>query len=109
WILLPVVCIAAWFAALFAAWIALSVAESLFCPADQMVSGSCIAPWFGTLQTWLIRFFCAFSAALIISSAYFVAPASWPLVVWIVYAAGAAYAFWITRGSAWGEFVSAGI
>jgi hypothetical protein len=38
WILLPIVCIAAWIAALFTGIVAHSAAE-LFCPADQMVSG----------------------------------------------------------------------
>src|SRR5437762_2508250 len=108
-ILLPVVGIAAWFVALFAGIIAHSVAES-FCPADQMVSGMCVAPWFETLDAWLIRFLSAFAAALIISSAYFVAPAARPLVAWIVFAAGAVYALWIAVStSAWGEFVAAGI
>jgi hypothetical protein len=94
WILLPVVCIAAWFAALFAGIIAHSVAES-FCPQDQIISGMCVAPWFETLDAWLIRFFSAFAAALIISSAYFIAPAARHLVAWIVFAAGAVYALWI--------------
>ena len=109
WILLPVVCIAVWFAALFAGIIVHSVAES-FCPADQMVSGMCVAPWFETLDVWLIRCFSAFAAALIISSAYFVAPAARRLVAWIVFAGGAAYALSIAlSASAWGEFVAAGI
>ena len=109
WILLPIVCIAAWLAALFAGILAHSIAES-FCPADQMVSGMCVAPWFETLDAWLIRFLSAFAAALIISSAYFVAPAARPLVAWIVFAAGAVYALWIAVStSAWGEFVAAGI
>ena len=109
WILLPVVCVAAWCAAIYVAGTAFSIAESLFCPADQIVSGACIAPWYDTLVTWLFRFFCAFSAALIISCAYFVAPAARPVVVWIVYAAGAAFAFWIAGASQWDWFVSAGL
>jgi hypothetical protein len=109
WILLPLVCIAAWIAALFAGIAAHSIAES-FCPGDQMVSGMCVAPWFETLHTWLIRFFSAFAAALIIASAYFVAPAGRPTVAWIVFGAGAVYALWIAvTASAWGEFVAAGI
>jgi hypothetical protein len=108
WIFLPIVCIAAWIAALFAGTIAHSIAES-FCPAEQMISGMCVAPWFETLHTWLIRFFSAFAAALVISSAYFIAPAARPPVAWIVFGAGAAYALWIAvTASAWGEFVAAG-
>ena len=108
WILLPIVCIAAWLAALFAGILAHSIAES-FCPAEQMISGMCVAPWFETLHTWLIRFFSAFAAALVISSAYFIAPAARPLVAWIAFGAGAAYALWLAVvASAWGEFVAAG-
>ena len=108
WILLPIVCIAAWLAALFAGILAHSIAES-FCPAEQMISGMCVAPWFETLHTWLIRFFSAFAAALVISSAYFIAPAARPLIASIVFGAGAAYALWLAVvASAWGEFVAAG-
>src|SRR5262245_8674311 len=109
WILLPVACIAAWIAALFTGIVAHSVAE-FFCPADQMVSGMCVAPWFETLHTWLIRFFSAFAAALIIVSGYFTAPAARTPVAWIVFGLGGVYALWIAVISwAWGEFMAAGI
>lgn len=68
---MPIVCIAA----LFAGIVAHSVAKFV-CPADQMVSGMCVAPWFETLDAWLNRFFSAFAAALIIVSCYFAAPAT---------------------------------
>ena len=94
WILLPIVCIAAWIAALFTGIVAHSVAE-FFCPADQMVSGMCAAPWFETLDAWLVRFFSAFAAALIIVSCYFTAPAARTFIAWIVFGLGAVYALWI--------------
>ena len=109
WILLPMVCIAAWIGALFAGIVAHSVAE-FFCPADQIVSGMCVAPWFETLDAWLVRFFSAFAAALIIVSCYFTAPAARTVVAWVVFAAGAVYALWIAVVSwAWGEFIAAGV
>jgi hypothetical protein len=109
WILLPIVCIAAWVAALFAGIVAHSVAE-LVCPADQMVSGMCVAPWFETLDAWLVRFFSTFAAALIIVSCYFTAPAARVLVAWVVFGLGAVYALWIAVVSwAWGEFIAAGV
>ena len=109
WILLPIVCIAAWIAALFTGIVAHSIAESS-CPADQMVSGMCVAPWFEALDAWLVRFFSAFAAALIIASCYFTAPAARVVVAWVVFGAGAAYALWIAVVSwAWGEFVAAGV
>jgi hypothetical protein len=96
-------------AALFIGIEAHSVAES-FCPADQFVSGMCVAPWFETLHGWLIRFFSAFAAALVISSAHFIAPAARSRVAWIVFGTGAVYALWMAvTASAWGEFVAAGI
>src|SRR6185295_11068551 len=108
WILLPIAGIAAWVAALFTGIVAHSVAE-FFCPADQMVSGMCVAPWFEALDTWLVRFFSAFAAALIIVSCYFTAPAARTAVAWVVLAAGAVYALWIAIVSwAWGEFIAAG-
>ena len=109
WILLPVGCVAAWIVALFLGIIAHSVAES-FCPADQMVSGMCVAPWFETIDAWLIRFFSAFAAALIIVSCYFTAPVARAAVAWVVFGAGAVYALWIALAwSTWGEFIAAGI
>jgi hypothetical protein len=109
WILLPIVCIAAWIAALFAGIVADSVAE-FFCTADQMVSGMCVAPWSEILAAWLVRFFCAFAAALIVASYYFTAPTARTLVAWVVFSMGAVYALWIAVVSwAWGEFVAAGV
>lgn len=109
WILLPIVCFAAWMAALVIGIVAHSVAESL-CPAQQMVSGMCVAPWFATLDVWLIRFFSAFAAALIIVSCYFTAPTARAVVAWVVFGAGGIYALWLAVISwAWGEFVAAGV
>ena len=109
WILLPIVCIAAWIAALFAGIVAHSVA-GFFCPADQMVSGMCVAPWFETLDAWLVRFFPAFAAALIVALCYFTAPTARTLVAWVVFAVGAVYALWIAVISwVWGEFIAAGV
>jgi hypothetical protein len=109
WILLPVVCIAAWIVALFIGIFAHTIPE-WFCPADQMVSGMCVAPWFERVDAWLIRFFSAFAAALIIVSCYFTAPAARAVVAWVVFGAGAVYALWIAvTASTWGEFIAAGV
>ena len=75
-----------------------------------MVSGMCVAPWFEILDAWMIRFFSAFAAALIIVSCYFTAPAARVLVAWVVFGLGAVYALWIAVVSwAWGEFIAAGV
>lgn len=81
-----------------------------FCPADQMISGMCVAPWFENVDAWLSRFFSAFAAALIIVSCYFTAPAARALVAWLVFGVGAVYALWIAIVSwAWPEFTAAGV
>jgi hypothetical protein len=109
WILLPIVGIAAWVTALFTGIVAHSVAEC-FCPADQMVSGMCVAPWFENLHDWLVRFFSAFAAALIIVSCYFIAPSGRAVVAWVVFGLGGVYALWIAIISwAWPEFIAAGV
>ena len=108
WILLPVVSFAAWIAALVTGMAAHSVVES-FCPADQMISGLCVAPWFESVDAWLVRFFSAFAAALIIVSCYFTAPAARAIVAWVVLGAGGIYALFLAIVSwAWGEFIAAG-
>src|SRR5678809_1582191 len=94
WILMPVVCFAAWFAALFVGIIAHSVAES-FCPQDQMVSGMCYGPWLRRSTLGLFA-----SSPLLPPHSLFLlrissAPASRHLVAWSVFAAGAVAALWI--------------
>ena len=75
-----------------------------------MVSGTCVAPWFETLDAWLNRFFSAVAAALIIVSCYFTAPAARAVVAWVVFGVGAVYALWIAVVSwAWGEFIAAAL
>ena len=87
-----------------------SLRRGVLLPADQIVSGTCAAPWFETLDAWLIRFFSAFAAALIIVSCYFTAPAARTLVAWVVFGVGGVYALWIAVVSwAWGEFIAAGV
>ena len=109
WILLPIVGIAAWVAALFTGMVAHGVANC-FCPADQMVSGMCVAGWFETLDAGLVRFFSAFAAALMIVLCYFTAPAARALVAWVVFGLAGVYVLWIAIVSwAWSEFVAAGV
>lgn len=45
-----------------------------FCPAEQMISGLCIAPWFSTAKSFVIVLFSGISAVFVIVSAYFLAP-----------------------------------
>jgi hypothetical protein len=109
WILLPVACAASWAAALLLGALAHSFATSL-CPPDQMVSGMCVAPWFRSVETGLTCFFSAFAAALIVASAFFIAPAVQQLAGWTVFIVGAVYALWIAFATgAWPEFTAAGI
>jgi hypothetical protein len=107
WLLIPVACIAAWYVALVVGIVLLGVAES-FCPSDQTVSGSCIAPWFPAVETGIFCFSTALSAVLVVTAAFFVAPAARVLVVWLTFGTGGVVALYMAAAtSAWAMFASA--
>src|ERR1041385_4338943 len=107
WALLPVACLVGYIAACIVGDVALGVAE-LFCPADQMVSGSCIAPWFERLED-CVSYFCAgLAAAFVVIAAFAMAPVKRAWVAWCAFGFGAVVALYLAvLNSAWPEFVSA--
>ena len=107
WLLLPVACVIAWYLACFVGISLLSFAES-FCPEDQMVSGSCVAPWWPQVEAAVVGVSTALSATLVVASAFFVAPGVRSRIAWLVFAVGSAVAFWMAyQTSAWKECASA--
>jgi hypothetical protein len=76
-----------WFIA-FAAGVALLGAVAKVCPADSMVSGQCVAPWFDSVERIVICLSVAFSACLVVLLPVRVAPHSRPVVAWTAFAAG---------------------
>lgn len=107
WVSLPVACILVWYMALVVGIFTLEFAGS-FCPQDQMVSGMCMAPWWSSIEASIFCFSTGLSAALIIISAFFIAPFARVLVAWLTFATGSIVALYMAFGaSAWDMFASA--
>ena len=64
----------AWFAALFVG-VGLYEGVKSLCPADQMISGECFAPWFDSAFYAIVAFGAALAAILIMIGCTWVAPA----------------------------------
>jgi hypothetical protein len=73
WVLILPAAIAAWYLALFIGVALYRGAEAL-CPASQVVSGQCFAPWFLYVSEGLIAFGAALAAALIMITCAWLAP-----------------------------------
>jgi hypothetical protein len=73
WILTPVASISAWYLALFSGIMLLTIAES-YCPADEVISGTCVAPWFRAVESGIFCFSTALSAVFVVASAFFPSP-----------------------------------
>jgi hypothetical protein len=84
WLLTPVACIAAWIAALIVGVILYLFAQS-FCPANQMVSGRCVASWWETVKFFIGCFTAGLSAICVVAAGFFAAPAARAKVARIVF------------------------
>jgi hypothetical protein len=85
----------------------LGIAES-FCPADEMISGTCVAPWFRLVESGIFCFSTALSAVFVVAAAVLVAPAEKLLIAWLAFAIGSIVAFVFALETwAWGMFASA--
>jgi hypothetical protein len=107
WALIPVASIVAWHIALLCGITLLSIAET-FCPADEMISGSCVAPWFQAVESIIFCASTALSATFVVAAAFLVAPTQRVLIAWLAFTIGSIVAFFFALGtSAWGMFISA--
>jgi len=73
WLLIFPICILGWYLAFYLGLLAHGLVWSL-CPADQIISGSCVAPWFRVAENSLFVLFTGVSAIFVISLAYLIAP-----------------------------------
>ncbi len=104
---MPVACLVAWSVAFLAGLLILSAAESL-CPADQMDSGMCMAPWWPPIEKTIFCFSTGLSAVLVVAAGVFVASAARASVAWLVFGIGSIFALWGTvECEAWAEGTSA--
>ena len=94
WALVPVVAVVAWAAALFVGLLLHDVAMRL-CPAAQMVSGLCVAPWWPYAEAAVFCTSAAIAAASIVIASSLTAPSGRARVAATVYAAGVVWAVWL--------------
>ncbi|HEY5761904.1 MAG TPA: DUF2784 domain-containing protein [Rhodocyclaceae bacterium] len=107
WGLLLPAALVGWYAALVAGMLLLALAERL-CPAEAMVSGACVAPWFDSVSTAVFCFSTGLAAALIVLLPTLVAPRARPHVAWVVFGLGSVAAVLMgVTASAYAEMASA--
>jgi hypothetical protein len=87
WILLLPAAVAAWYVALLLG-IALHIGLDAICPPDQMVSGSCVAPWHWAASQVVVCIGAALAAVLIVVTCTFVAPSHKRIVAVITFTGG---------------------
>lgn len=107
WALTPVASVGGWYVALILGIMLLEIAQS-FCPADETISGMCVAPWFRAVESGIFCFSTALSAVFVIGAAVLVAPAGKVLIAWLAFLIGSIVAcVFALATSAWGMFASA--
>lgn len=90
WISLPIACILVWYTTLVLGMLIINF-SIYFCPKDQMISGMCTASWWDSVEASIFCFSTGLSAALIVTTAFFIAPWArflllglhWVLAVWL--------------------------
>lgn len=87
WMLLVPASITAWYLALFAA-IALLGGLVGLCPQDQIVSGTCVAPWYHAAEQVVMCAGAGLAAVLILAVCALLAPAHKPKVAIAAYVTG---------------------
>jgi hypothetical protein len=107
WILILPAAIAAWYVALFIG-IGLYQGIEALCPASQVVSGHCFAPWFRPVSDGLIAFGAALAAVLVMLACTLLAPTHRRQVAIATFAVGTVVAVFMGVGaSAYAAMVSA--
>lgn len=87
WIaVVPAALLGWWFVVL--ASVAIHAAVFRLCPADEVVSGACVAPWFSHFETGLLYGSAALSAIVVVVAATVTAPSSRPLVALLAFLLG---------------------
>ena len=109
WLLVPVAACGIWSVALRSGLAAVGVLDAL-CPAEEMISGFCTAPWHATSVDVLIVASAAATAFGIVVVCGFLAPANKFTVALIAFLCGAVFAaFAASEGTMWGPFIAAAL
>lgn len=109
WVLVPVAAAGIWYAALLSGLVAVGVLDA-FCPAAEMISGLCTAPWHATAVDVLVVAYAAATAFGIVVVCGFLAPAKKFTVALIAFMCGAVFAaFAASEGTMWTPFIAAAV
>ena len=109
WLLVPVAAAGIWYVALLSGLVAVGVLDAL-CPAEQMISGFCTAPWHATAIDVLVGAYAAATAFGIVVVCGFLAPANKFTVALIAFICGAVFAaFAASEGTMWAPFTAAAV
>lgn len=107
WAAVVPVAIVGWYAAFLGGLMLLDAAKHL-CPAESLVSGFCVAPWFRYLEAVITCASVAIAALLVVVLPAWVAPGRRMAVAGVAFAAGLAVAIvFVMQLAAWAEFASA--
>ncbi|MGB4117590.1 MAG: hypothetical protein WBK51_13705 [Polaromonas sp.] len=107
WLAIPPAIVAAWVLAILLGFGLRDVAVR-FCPAEDMVSGMCIASWYQYVERSIIVGCAAIAAALILAVSVVLAPSHRVTVATVVLSGGLAAAFYMAYMSgAWDSFCGA--
>jgi hypothetical protein len=91
WILMIPAAVVAWYAALSLGLVILMGVDAL-CPAEQVISGLCVAPWYEAASGSVICMGAALAAVLIMLACTWLAPSYKPQVAIATFVVGAAVA-----------------
>ena len=103
WVLMVPAAVVAWFVALFLG-VALLGGLTRLCPANQMVSGMCTAPWYDGASEMAIAFGAAMAAAFSLIACTAIAPTHKRVSAIITFVGGVLVA--VAMGLASGEYAS---
>ncbi len=107
WLGMVPACFVAWWLSLLLGFGLLEVANR-FCPAEDFISGMCVAPWFRYVEDGIIAGCAAIAAAAIVLVAVMLAPSHRLPVASVVLGAGILVALYMGYATqAWGSFVAA--
>ena len=94
WLLLVPAAVAAWLLAVLLATVLLGGLRRL-CPDRQVVSGMCVAPWFGPASDAVVALGAALAAIFVLRAVTVTAPSHKKFVAVVAYLAGALIAAWL--------------
>ena len=109
WLIVPLAAAGIWYAALLSGLVAVGVLDAL-CPAEQMISGLCTAPWHAPAVDALVAAYAAATAFGIVVVCGFLAPAHKFTVALSAFVCGAGFAaFAASEGTMWPPFIAAAV